>query len=229
MTAAHSRRILLIDTAQQDAVVAISERGAVTDNLTNPIQMEHASFLHVAIESLCRKHGLALHDFDAIAVMNGPGSYTGLRVGLSAAKGICYALNKPLICINSLNWMAYGNLDKSNALICPMIDARRMEVFTACFDGQMNLIIPHEARILEEQSFHEQLNASPVVFVGNGAPKWQDVCRHPNARFPEGKHSLHHFAEMADKQFQSGLFENLAYIEPFYTKGFHSTIVAKTQ
>lgn len=229
MTDARSSRILLIDTAQQDAVVAISQEGVVTDRLTNPVQMEHASFLHVAIDSLCRKHGLSLRDVDAIAVMNGPGSYTGLRVGLAAAKGICYSINKPLICINTLNWMAYGNRDGSNALICPMIDARRMEVFTACFDGQMNLIIPHEARILEEHSFQTQLDTSPVVFVGNGAPKWQEVCKHPNARFQEGKHGLHHFAELADAQYRSGLFENLAYIEPFYTKGFHSTIVAKTQ
>ena len=158
-----------------------------------------------------------------IAVINGPGSYTGLRVGLSAAKGICYALNIPLICINTLTWMAEAHLGEEATLVAPMIDARRDEVFTAIFDHKGNVISAPAALKLTENSFERELNNHAVSFVGDGAIKWKNTCKHPRAAFPPSTYNAHHLAKLALAYFTRNEFADVAYSEPFYVKDFYST------
>jgi tRNA threonylcarbamoyladenosine biosynthesis protein TsaB len=164
-----------------------------------------------------------LRDIQAVAVMNGPGSYTGLRVGLSAAKGICFALNIPLICINTLNWMAFGNQETNTDMICPMIDARRMEVFTAVYSRTIQCILPPAPMILDQSSFSHLLDKGSISFIGDGAQKWAETCRHSNAFYPESTHNANHFNTLAFRAFETKDFADLSTAEPFYLKGFHST------
>ncbi|TAF78182.1 MAG: tRNA (adenosine(37)-N6)-threonylcarbamoyltransferase complex dimerization subunit type 1 TsaB, partial [Sphingobacteriales bacterium] len=158
MSQLHNNPILLINTALEEASVGIAVDGKLVDQELNSIQKEHASFLHPAIQSICKNNGITLKEIKAVSVINGPGSYTGLRVGLSAAKGICYANQLPLICINTLEWIAFGNKDQATDLIIPMIDARRMEVFTAVYSKQMGVVAPPTNLILEEESYADYLS-----------------------------------------------------------------------
>ena len=215
--------ILQINTALSEASVSISANGALIGEKINPSQQEHAGFLQPAIASLCEELNVQLKDLQAVAVVNGPGSYTGLRVGLSAAKGICYALELPLICINTLEWMAHGNRTQHTDYICPMIDARRMEVFTALYDNEMNVLIEPKPMILEASGFMDRLNEKTVAFIGNGAIKWKGICSHPNALFPEAHHDVLSLSQLSYEYFILKKFSDLAYSEPFYTKEFHST------
>ena len=215
--------ILLINTALQEASVGIAVDGKLIDQITNPSQKEHASFLHPAIESICKNNGIALNNFKAISVINGPGSYTGLRVGLSAAKGICYANQIPLICISTLEWIAFGNKEQAKGLIVPMIDARRMEVFTAVYSSNMNTILSPTNLVLDEQSYGDYLNTHEALFVGDGATKWQDLCKHPNAQFSPSMQNESHHAAMAENCFKKSNFSSLFEAAPFYTKDFYST------
>lgn len=218
-----STNLLLIDTAQETAWVGWSCNGLLQQQLTNQSQKEHATFLHPAIASLTKASNLTMKDWQAVAVMNGPGSYTGLRVGLSAAKGICYALDIPLICINTLEWMAFGNKEGDAPLICPMIDARRSEVFTAIYDQQLTQILEPQALILNEQSFASQLDKEKILFIGSGSVKWKSMCSHPNAVFNNANHSTHHFATMSQQRYDAQRFNDLFFSEPDYAKGFYST------
>ena len=215
--------ILQINTALQEASVGLGIGGELTAIRSNPQQSDHAAFLHPAIEELCRESGISLREINAVAVVNGPGSYTGLRVGLSAAKGICFALNIPLICINTLDWIAFGNQDLQTDMICPMIDARRMEVFTALYDQSLNCIIPPSPMLLDENSFKSQLNNGRIAFVGDGAKKWSEICNHPHANFSSGNQRAEHFNALAFKAYNAAGFTELSIAEPFYLKGFHST------
>lgn len=215
--------ILLINTALEEASIAWCMDGRVVSEKINTVTQEHAGFVQPAIESLTKEINVSLPELDAVAVMNGPGSYTGLRVGLASAKGICYALNKPLITINTLHWIAYGNQSNQVLYIVPMIDARRMEVFTAQYTMSMQCISKPEAKILDEKSFSELLELNQVVFVGNGSQKWSTICKHPHALFPEPKHTSQHFAELAYQLHVKNNYADLAYSEPEYTKAFYST------
>lgn len=217
-----SVHILQINTALQEASVSISANGTTLGEKMNPAQQEHAGFLHPAIAELCKELNIKLADLQAVAVVNGPGSYTGLRVGLSAAKGICYPLNLPLICINTLEWMAAGNLDHGTELVCPMIDARRMEVFTALYDRTMQQIMAPQPMILEETSFLDQLENKTIVFVGDGAEKWKSLCQHHHANFAKGHHNVPTLSTLTYQYFVTNRFADLAYSEPFYTKEFHT-------
>jgi len=223
MSQLHNNPILLINTALEEASVSIAVDGKLIDQVLNPTQKEHASFLHPAIQSICKNNGITLKDLKAVSVINGPGSYTGLRVGLSAAKGICYANQLPLLCINTLEWMAYGNQDQATDLIVPMIDARRMEVFTAVYSKELDPIGLPTNLILEEESFAEYLANHQVLFVGNGAPKWEVVCKHKNACFKIAIHQESHHAALAQAYFTKQLFALLFDASPFYTKEFHNT------
>jgi tRNA threonylcarbamoyladenosine biosynthesis protein TsaB len=215
--------ILLINTALQEASVGIAVDGQLMDQLINPIQKEHAAFLHPAIATLCKNNQIELDQFKAVSVINGPGSYTGLRVGLSAAKGICYAKQIPLICINTLEWMAYGNKELATALIVPMIDARRMEVFTAVYTNKMESILAPTNIILEESSYVSYLDTHQALFIGDGAAKWKSICQHSNASFADGIQSEHHHATLATSRLHTKHFANLFTASPFYTKEFYST------
>ena len=223
MANASATYILQINTAFNEASIGIGLNGLLVDESINTTQQEHAGFLQPAIQELCKRTGIGLKTLVAVSVMNGPGSYTGLRVGLAAAKGICYALKIPLICINTLDWIAFGNLSDNLDLVCPMVDARRMEVFTGLYSGEMNRMVEPFALVLDEQSFAPDLVEKRIGFVGNGAAKWKDICHHPNAFFPASMHHASHFAAMSLTHYLNKRFFDLAYAEPFYTKEFFNT------
>jgi len=167
-----------------------------------------------------------LNTLDAIAVTEGPGSYTGLRVGLASAKGLCYALQKPLITINTLKLMAWAAICKTeNAKdfgFVPLIDARRMEVFTAIYNSQLQELESPNALILDEASYGSMLHNMPLIFIGSGAAKFEKVCQHTQAFFPKIQHGATDMSELANKAFNDSDFANLAYSEPFYLKSFYS-------
>lgn len=215
--------ILLINSALQEASIGIADDGKLIDQIVNTYQKEHAAFLHPAIETLCKKNNLPLNKLNAVSVINGPGSYTGLRVGLSAAKGICYANQIPLICINTLEWIAFGNKEQAIDLIAPMIDARRMEVFTAVYSKQLQTILPPTNLILEEQSYMSYLSNNKVLFVGDGAIKWKGLTNHPNAHFTNACHDEKHHAAMASNNLNTQTFSSVFSAAPYYTKDFYST------
>ena len=172
-------------------------------------------------------------NLDAIAVSKGPGSYTGLRVGVSTAKGLCYALDIPLIAINTLETLAYETIKKvkskrQKANFCSMIDARRMEVYCAVFDEQMNTIKKTEAKIIDENSFADLLETSTVYFFGNGSSKCKAIITHKNAIFIDDvKCSAVNMNGIAQKLFLENQFEDVAYFEPFYLKDFVGTVPNK--
>lgn len=215
--------ILLINTALEEASVGIAVNGKLIDQQLNPIQKEHASFLHPAIQSICKNNSITLKEIKAVSVINGPGSYTGLRVGLSAAKGICYANQIPLLCINTLEWIAYGNKEQATDLIIPMIDARRMEVFTAVYSKQMEIVTPPNNLILAEESYAEYLTHHQVLFVGDGAVKWEALCKHKNANFTKAQHQESDHAALAHVYYNEQIFSSLFEATPFYTKEFYNT------
>jgi tRNA threonylcarbamoyladenosine biosynthesis protein TsaB len=219
--------LLSIDTATENALVCLSQNDVVLDALPNTNQKDHASFLQVAIKELCIKNNIELKNIDAVAVTAGPGSYTGLRVGLASAKGICFALQKPLLLINTLKAIAFSTLQSSTlieknptAVICPMIDARRMEVFTAIYDQQLQEIIAPCAIILDENSFAELLPQQPIIFTGNGAKKINVVKRHFNIFTTNCTILTTAISYLANQLYVNQDFTNLAYSEPFYIKPF---------
>ncbi len=216
--------LLNIDTATEQAGVCLSHDDHVLAQLTNPDQKNHAAFLQPAIQQLVQQTGISLQQLDAVAVTGGPGSYTGLRVGLASAKGICYTLNKPLIIINTLEVMAWAAIEKeqdATQLYCPMIDARRMEVFTAVYQHDLTAAMAPQAMILDDHSFHELLEKHPILFTGSGSEKLKGILSHPHARFQTVHHHAGHLAQLALKAFADQSFADLAYSEPFYLKAFH--------
>jgi tRNA threonylcarbamoyladenosine biosynthesis protein TsaB len=216
--------ILHIDTAGNDASVFIAANKSVISNASSNQLNEHASFLHPAIQDVLKNASIDLQNIDAVAVANGPGSYTGLRVGLAAGKGICYALKKPLICINSLEILAAATRaveSGASVMHAPMIDARRMEVFTALYDHQGKSIISPHAEVLNESSFAAPLQAQKILFAGTGMEKWKKICHHPNALFSTEYNLIAAFASLANDSFMIKQFADIAYAEPFYSKEFH--------
>jgi tRNA threonylcarbamoyladenosine biosynthesis protein TsaB len=218
--------ILNIDTATSNASVSLSFEGSIVAELVNEQSMDHAAWIHTAIKKLMsiNNHGYALKDLSAVANVSGPGSYTGLRVGMSTAKGLCYALNLPLISLNTLKIMAHAtNLYiSSSQLLCPMLDARRMEVFSALYDYLLNELIPPRPVILQEDSFSEWLNKYEIIFFGNGSNKWKQMVQHNNAIFKDVFYAPSHIAGMSYAAFQQAVFADLAYAEPFYLKEFYT-------
>lgn len=189
---------------------------------TNSSQKDHASWLHVAIQELLQEQEVALPQLDAVAVSEGPGSYTGLRVGMAAAKGLCYALGIPLITINTLKMMAVGAQAHAQQLLCPMIDARRVEVFTAIYDRNLQQILPPTNLILTESSFSDLLEDNNIIFFGNGSVKFQPMVQHSNAHFVSIESSAKHLSALAFSRFTQKEFADLAYAEPFYGKEFYT-------
>ncbi|MCO4292326.1 tRNA (adenosine(37)-N6)-threonylcarbamoyltransferase complex dimerization subunit type 1 TsaB [Solitalea sp. MAHUQ-68] len=220
--------ILSIETATACCSVALSNNEQVIAFKEETSPNIHASSLTVFIEEILQASGLSVADLDAIAVSMGPGSYTGLRIGVSTAKGLCYSLNKPLIAINTLKAMANGyllNNDTSNGvLLCPMIDARRMEVFTTIYNQQLNEVEATNAAIINETSFTELLGEQKIVFFGNGAEKCKSMLTSENALFDTGAYNSARFvAPLAYVKYLQNSFEDVAYFEPFYLKDFVST------
>ena len=217
--------ILNIDTATDIASVCISENGYSLAYRENNQQKEHASFVHAAINTILIEAGKSLQQIDAFAVTSGPGSYTGLRVGLATAKGFCFALNKPLIIVNTLNVMAQAAIIAkpsalNDLLYCPMIDARRMEVYTAVFTGDLKSVLQPSAIILEPSTFDFWLKDSSVVFFGSGSAKLKDLLRNDKAIFADIEFNAKNLARLAEKSFSQEEFSDVAYAEPNYIKSF---------
>ena len=213
--------ILSVETSTTNCSVSLSKQGETLvlkeDNNKN---YSHAESLHVFIDSVLKSAQMKRSDLNAIAVSKGPGSYTGLRIGVSAAKGLCYALDIPLISISTLQALAY-QLKIKNGLIVPMLDARRLEVYSAVFDASYQMIRSIEAQILNEESFLDYLTAGKVYFIGNGVEKTKQLITHPNAVFVEGKlPSANEMSTLAYEKYKKSDIEDVAYFEPFYLKDF---------
>lgn len=214
--------ILNIDTAVQSASVCLAANDEAVGIAINPSPKDQAAWLHMAIQQLLQQKNISLQQLNAIAISAGPGSYTGLRVGIAAAKGLCYALQIPLITISTLKMMAVAAMAEPTDWLCPMIDARRMEAFTAIYDKQLNEIIPPHNIILTEESFTEFLKKHTITFFGNGSNKFQTICRHPNAVFKQIETTAIHLTTLSYSCFQQKQFADLAYCEPYYGKAFYS-------
>lgn len=216
--------ILQIETATTVCSVALSREGQTIFLKEQMAHNIHASSLTLFIDEAMKNSGLVYADLDAISVSMGPGSYTGLRIGVSTAKGLCYALDKPLIAIPTLQMMSAGFLEtKTNytGSVCAMIDARRMEVFTASFDKSNHQIGETTAKIIDEQSFSSELEAGEITFIGDGAEKCKTVLEHKHAVFSsQNYNSAAYMSGLAYQAFLDGRFEDVAYFEPFYLKDF---------
>lgn len=220
--------ILCIETATEVCSVALFNKNELLVlNEINEGNM-HASALTGLIEKTLKEAGLTLNQLDAICVSKGPGSYTGLRVGVSTAKGLCFGLNIPLLAVNTLQSMAgvYMHQNPNNAqAICAMIDARRMEVYAAVYNSNLEEINPTQAILIDEHSFEEQLNQEQIIFIGNGATKCKSTITHTNAIFvDEVKCSALGLGKLAYQLFVENKFEDTAYFEPFYLKDFVGTV-----
>lgn len=214
--------ILNIDTALDTASVCLSEDGNVLQLSFSENQKDHASWLHSEIAGLLQKSGHKIKDLNAVAVSIGPGSYTGLRVGLAAAKGFCYALHIPLITINSLKIIAFAVKDEAADIICPLIDARRMEVFTAVYDKDLREKVSPHPMVVDEKSFAPFLLSGKVLFCGNGVKKLQPVISNSNALFSNTVADASHLAQLSFNGYNNKEFAELAYAEPLYIKEFYS-------
>lgn len=216
--------ILLLESSASVCSVALSRDGKVIAIRENSEGNKHAELLSVFCDEVLKDANVATSGLDAVAVSGGPGSYTGLRIGASTAKGYCFGLGIPLIAIPTLEAMAWGmqKAAQPDDLLCPMIDARRMEVYTAVFDIQLNNIAPVVPHVLEESSFHPFLEQKTVWFSGDGMPKAKDLLsQNANARFTEdGLQSAKNMAELAEQRFGKQQFEDVAYYVPFYLKNF---------
>lgn len=226
--------ILHIETATELCSVALSHtNGKLAGVEEDNSGFAHAEKLTVLIDTLLKKAGIEFNQLNAVSVSYGPGSYTGLRIGMSAAKGFCYALNIPLITISTLKAMAAGALhlrDVENlflqpgVFLCPMIDARRMEVYAAFFDKELNEVCPPSADIIDENSYSDFLNKNKLLFFGNGAAKCKPVLA-PKANtyfFDEFQLSAQNMVKLAHAAFKEKQFADLAYCEPFYLKDFQA-------
>lgn len=214
--------ILNIETATKNCSVSVSKNEDILSlKELNEGKFSHAEKLHTFILEVIGDAALTMGDLDAISVSKGPGSYTGLRIGVSAAKGLCYALDKPLISIPTLENMALQISLKENELVVPLLDARRMEVYSAIYDKDYQQIRATEAEIIDETSFQSFLKKGILYFAGDGAEKCKEFISHDNARFLSAIYpSAREMALIASRKFETGDFEDVAYFEPFYLKDF---------
>lgn len=222
--------LLNIDTALDKAIISIAKDGKILQEAVNNEQRDHGAFLQPAIQLITKKAGIRLQQLDTIAVVSGPGSYTGLRVGMATAKGLCYALDKPLITIGSLNVLAYQAIQQQQlvnqndipTLYCPMIDARRMEVFTAVYDRHFIPVLEPCAMIVEKNIFANQLLKNKMIFLGNGVAKWRQISTHENAEFFDAQTNALYMSELSYDKYLRKIFDDIAYTEPMYVKEFYN-------
>ena len=213
--------ILNIETSTTNCSVSLSNEGETLvlkeDYNTN---YSHAESLHVFIDEVIKEANLKLSQINAISVSKGPGSYTGLRIGVSAAKGLCFSLNVPLISVDTLESLAH-QLQVESGFIIPLLDARRMEVYASVYDNKYQNIRATEAEIITETSFSDYLETSKVYFIGDGVEKIKTVINHPNANFIDGKMpSSKNMCILSFDKYKKSDFEDVAYFEPFYLKDF---------
>ena len=224
--------ILNLETATKVCSVALGKDGSLLALKEYHGEYSHAEKLTVFVEEILKEAGLKLSDLDAIAISKGPGSYTGLRIGVSTAKGFCFALDKPLIAISTLQSMANKPSLKENTgnvLLCPMIDARRMEVYCAFYNMHNNLARDIAAEIIDEHSFEDILQKYKVIFLGDGAEKCKAILsQHQNAIFADNVFpSATDMITLSESAFHDKQFEDVAYFEPYYLKDFVTTTPKK--
>ena len=242
-------RVILIETSTALCSTALSENGTITSYRESSAPKAHASLTAVFVQEMLAERGLTLADCDAVCVSMGPGSYTGLRVGVSTAKGLCFGSGKPLLAVGTLDTLVAQAADEEGAAggagqyryIIPMIDARRMEVYTAVFEptgasatangseGSLpyRQITETAPVIIDENSFAKELEEGPVLFIGDGAGKCADVIKHPNANFCQCHPKASAMLSPALEAFRKGDFKDVAYFEPFYLKEFVATVSKK--
>ena len=230
------QRIILIETSTALCSVALAEDGNIIAYRESSAPKAHASLTSVFIDEMLKERGITLADCDAICVSKGPGSYTGLRVGVSTAKGLCFGSGKPLLAVGTLDTLvAQATAERLTVIpdligdpihIIPMIDARRMEVYTAVFENgkQITETVPV---IVDETSFTEYLEKGPCLFIGDGAGKCADVIKHPNAHFLQCWPEASAMLRPALDAYKEERFEDVAYFEPFYLKEFVATVSKK--
>ena len=238
------QNIILIETSTALCSAALTENGKITAYRESSAPKAHASLTAVFIQEMLNERGLALADCDAICVSKGPGSYTGLRVGVSTAKGLCFGGKKPLLAVGTLDTLVAQALchpEQSEGsqykYIIPMIDARRMEVYAAVFSTchlersegspSYSQITETAPAIIDENSFAEYLNQGPCLFIGDGASKCTDVIKHPNAHFCQCYPTAAAMLVPALEAYKEKRFEDVAYFEPFYLKEFVATVSKK--
>ncbi|MCE1198643.1 MAG: tRNA (adenosine(37)-N6)-threonylcarbamoyltransferase complex dimerization subunit type 1 TsaB [Marinilabiliales bacterium] len=228
--------ILCIETSTEVCSVALSADGLVQSIREDKSGRNHAQLLTLFVEEVLKEADLTFRDLAAVAVSGGPGSYTGLRIGVSTAKGICYGASLPLITLSSTVTLAHHviqlqsekGLLTDDMLFCPMLDARRMEVYAAVYDHQGEIIRDISAEIIDHTAYADLLATHPIYFFGNGADKCRQILRHPNAIFLEKiTASAAYLAGPSLRAFQNRQFADLAYYEPFYLKDFIATLPTK--
>ncbi len=222
--------ILSLETSTTVCSAALHEDGNLLASQELLTPQSASSQLAPIIKNLLEEVGVASMDINAVAVASGPGSYTGLRIGVATAKGLCYALNIPLIAVNTLELMAYQVVNSSftlksgsrdEVLFCPMLDARRMEVYCLLADMELNIIEQTQAKIIDVESFVDWLGQKKIYFFGNGADKCREMIRHPNAIFLEGIGPMaSSLGEIAFEKYKRSEFEDLSSFEPHYLKEF---------
>lgn len=219
--------LLHIDTALARASVGISADGKLLAEKENTVQNSHAGFVHRSLSEILTIINNSPAAIDAVGVVYGPGSYTGLRIGMATAKGLCYALGKPLICISTLSLLAKAAAEQVTGMdlyYCPMIDARRNEVYTAVYDSTIVPIEAPRALVLNELSFANYLQKKRVLFCGNGAGKFQKIIQpSANARFENVQYNGSDIAQFVYKSFINKEFQDIAYASPLYLKDFFDT------
>lgn len=216
--------LLNIDTALETASVSLSESGNVLHSSVSEDPKDHAAWMHTAIGGLVHENSYTFNDLKAVAVSIGPGSYTGLRAGLSAAKGFCFALNIPLVTVGTLEILAHSVMEKASGLVCPLIDARRMEVYAALYEKNGIEKMAPAAMIIDEKSFEQILADHAVLFCGSGSKKLKSMIPgNKNAFFSETGNTADSFAGLAYSKFVKGLTADIAYAEPLYIKEFYTT------
>ncbi len=220
-------RIILIETSTALCSAALAEDGVITSYRESAAPKAHASLTAVFIQEMLAERRLTLAECDAVCVSMGPGSYTGLRVGVSTAKGLCFGSGKPLMAVGTLDTLVAQAETNGYKYIIPMIDARRMEVYTAVFTPDGQQITETAPAIIDENSFTRQLEEGAVLFIGDGAGKCADVIRHPNAHFCQCHPKASAMLSPALKAYKEKRFEDVAYFEPFYLKEFVATVSKK--
>ncbi len=229
--------ILIIETSTEVCSVSLIKDGILFDFIESAEGQNHARLVTVFAEDLLSRNNIQSGELKAVAISKGPGSYTGLRIGASTAKGICYAGQIPLIAVGTLEAMTkhvalnrnqFGIPEDKQTFFCPMIDARRMEVYSMLLDEKGTVLKPITAEIIDDSFLANELSDKQVVFFGNGSAKCEKVIKSPNALFLRNiKASAKHMTELVWEAYNNNQFENVAYFEPFYLKDFVATVSKK--
>ena len=219
-------KILCIETSASALSVCLAEDCVLLADRVCTEPRQQAALTAPLVKEVLDAAGCTVKDCDAICVSAGPGSYTGLRVGVSTAKGLAFGAGKPLIAVGTLDILVQGVSAPTGHLV-PMIDARRMEVYTAVYAPDGQRLTPVEALVVGEDSFADYLSKGPVLFIGDAAQKCSQVIKHPNASFLESAPMAKDMVPLAFKAFEAGKFEDTAYFEPFYLKDFIATVSRK--